>query len=153
MKNSEAQLVKNLPATQQTREMRVQSPGWEDPLEGEMATHSSWWTRGACARACAHTHTCAHTQSEAQKYFGERNHTYTQSEAQITHTHTQNEAQITHTHTHTHTHTEWGTILLWGKKPLLSGFEVKKMKAAGSHLFSELLYYHGFKDNFLGHYS
>ena len=33
-----AQLVKNLPAVQ---EARVQSPGWEDPLEKEMATHSS----------------------------------------------------------------------------------------------------------------
>ena len=59
MKNSEAQLVKNLPATQQKREMWVQSLGWEDPLEEEMAT-----------RMCARTHT--HTHSEAQ-YFGERN--------------------------------------------------------------------------------
>ena len=33
-----AQLVKNLPAVQETR---VQSLGWEDPLEKEMATHSS----------------------------------------------------------------------------------------------------------------
>ena len=33
-----AQLVKNLPAMQETW---VQSPGWEDPLEKEMATHSS----------------------------------------------------------------------------------------------------------------
>ena len=33
-----AQLVKNLPAM---RETRVQSLGWEDPLEKEMATHSS----------------------------------------------------------------------------------------------------------------
>ena len=33
-----AQLVKNLPAMQ---EMRVQSVGQEDPLEEEMATHSS----------------------------------------------------------------------------------------------------------------
>ena len=33
-----AQLVKNLPAMQ---EMRVQSLFWEDPLEKEMATHSS----------------------------------------------------------------------------------------------------------------
>ena len=32
------QLVKNLPATQQTW---VQSPSWEDPLEKEMATHCS----------------------------------------------------------------------------------------------------------------
>ena len=31
-------MVKNLPAKQQTQ---VQSLGWEDPLEKEMATHSS----------------------------------------------------------------------------------------------------------------
>ena len=38
-----AQLVKNLPAVQ---EARVRSLGREDPLEKEMATHSSiiaWW--------------------------------------------------------------------------------------------------------------
>ena len=34
-------LVKNLPATQETREIRIQSLGWEDPLEKEMATHFS----------------------------------------------------------------------------------------------------------------
>ena len=33
-----AQLVKNLPAVQ---EIRVRFLGWEDPLEKEMATHSS----------------------------------------------------------------------------------------------------------------
>ena len=33
-----AQSVKNLPAVQETR---IQSLGWEDPLEKEMATHSS----------------------------------------------------------------------------------------------------------------
>ena len=33
-----AQMVKSLPAAQKTR---VQSLGWEDPLEKEMATHSS----------------------------------------------------------------------------------------------------------------
>ena len=33
-----AQTVKNLPATQETQ---VQSPSWEDPLEKDMATHSS----------------------------------------------------------------------------------------------------------------
>ena len=33
-----AQLVKNLPPV---RETWVQSLGWEDPLEKEMATHSS----------------------------------------------------------------------------------------------------------------
>ena len=33
-----AQMVKNLPAVQETQ---VQSLGWEDPLEKEVATHSS----------------------------------------------------------------------------------------------------------------
>ena len=33
-----AQVVKNLPAVQETQ---VQPLGWEDPLEKEMATHSS----------------------------------------------------------------------------------------------------------------
>ena len=33
-----AQMIKNLPAMQETR---VGSLGWEDPLEKEMATHSS----------------------------------------------------------------------------------------------------------------
>ena len=43
-----AQMVKNLPAMQETR---VQFQGWEDPLEKGMATHSSilaWrisWTK------------------------------------------------------------------------------------------------------------
>ena len=36
-----AQWVKNLPAMQETQEMCVQSLGWEDPLEEEMATYSS----------------------------------------------------------------------------------------------------------------
>ena len=46
-----AQLVKRLPATQETR---VRSLGREDPLEKEMATHSStfaWkipWTEEPC---------------------------------------------------------------------------------------------------------
>ena len=35
-----AQLVKNLPVMWETW---VQSPGWEDPLEKGMATHSSIW--------------------------------------------------------------------------------------------------------------
>ena len=45
------QQVKNLPAMQKTQEMWVQSLGWEDPLEEEMATYSSilaWkipWTK------------------------------------------------------------------------------------------------------------
>ena len=33
-----AEMVKNLPAMQETQ---VQSLGWEDPLEKEMASHSS----------------------------------------------------------------------------------------------------------------
>ena len=32
---------KNRPAMQETPEIQVQSPGQEDPLEEEMATHSS----------------------------------------------------------------------------------------------------------------
>ena len=32
-------VVKNLPAKQETQEMRVRSLGQEDPLEEEMATH------------------------------------------------------------------------------------------------------------------
>ena len=36
-----AQLVKNLPAIQEAQETWVQSLGWEDPLEEEMATHTS----------------------------------------------------------------------------------------------------------------
>ena len=34
-------VVKSLPAVQETEEMWVQSLGQEDPLEEEMATHSS----------------------------------------------------------------------------------------------------------------
>ena len=33
--------AKNLPSMQEAQEMWVQSLGWEDPLENEMATHSS----------------------------------------------------------------------------------------------------------------
>ena len=34
-------VVKNLPAMQEMQETWVQSLGWEDPLEEEMAAHSS----------------------------------------------------------------------------------------------------------------
>ena len=34
-------VVKNLPAKQETQETQVWSLSWEDPLEKEMATHSS----------------------------------------------------------------------------------------------------------------
>ena len=36
-----AQVVKNLPAMQETQETWVQLLGWEDPLEEEMVTYSS----------------------------------------------------------------------------------------------------------------
>ena len=36
-----ALLVKNPPAMQDTQETQVQSLGWEDSLEKEIATHSS----------------------------------------------------------------------------------------------------------------
>ena len=36
-----AQWVKNLPVMQETQEIQVQSLGQQDPLEKEMATHSS----------------------------------------------------------------------------------------------------------------
>ena len=34
-------MVKNPPAIQEMQEMQVPSQGWEDPLEKEMAIHSS----------------------------------------------------------------------------------------------------------------
>ena len=34
-------MVKNPPSMQETQELGVQSTLWEDPLEKEMATHSS----------------------------------------------------------------------------------------------------------------
>ena len=53
-----AQSVKNLPAVQETR---IRSLGWEDPLEKEMATHSSilawkisWTEDGGTWWAAAH---------------------------------------------------------------------------------------------------
>ena len=42
-------VVINLPSMQEPQEMQVQSLGWEDHLEEDMATHSSvlaWRTRG-----------------------------------------------------------------------------------------------------------
>ena len=38
---SHGSVVKNLPAMQEPQEMWVLSLGWEDPLEEEMANHSS----------------------------------------------------------------------------------------------------------------
>ena len=80
------QLVKNSPAMQKTQEMQVQSLGQKDPLDKEMATHSSivvWkipWTEEpgglqstgtqrvghdrVCAHARARTHTHTHTHMQ-----------------------------------------------------------------------------------------
>ena len=69
-----AQWVKNLPAMQETLEMWVQSLGWEDPLEEEMATHSNilaweipWteepgrlWSTGSQRVNLATEHPCMH---------------------------------------------------------------------------------------------
>ena len=47
--------IKNLSANEETQQMQVQSLGWEDPLEEEMATHASilaWkvpWTEESLA--------------------------------------------------------------------------------------------------------
>ena len=38
---SRGSTVKNLPAIQETQEAWIESLGWEDPLEEEMATNSS----------------------------------------------------------------------------------------------------------------
>ena len=68
-----AQMVKNLPAMQETR---PPSLGWEDPLEKEMATHLpasilAWRIPGTevgvvsyslWGRRVGLTHTCTHTQ-------------------------------------------------------------------------------------------
>ena len=36
-----AQTLKNLPISEEDEEMRIRSLGWENPLEKEMAIHSS----------------------------------------------------------------------------------------------------------------
>ena len=72
-----AQQVKNLPAMQETQQMRVLSLGQEDPLEKEMATHSSilaWetpWTEepgGLQPKGQqSHTHWNTHTHTHTHK--------------------------------------------------------------------------------------
>ena len=49
-----AQLVKNLPVVQETRD---QSLSWEDPLEKGMATHSSFLAWGATVHGVAKSRT------------------------------------------------------------------------------------------------
>ena len=59
-----AQLVKNLPAMQETQ---VQSLDWENPLEKEMATHSSIqaWRIPARQRSLAGYSPWGHKESDA----------------------------------------------------------------------------------------
>ena len=68
-----AQKMKNLFAVQEKQEMQVRSLGWEDPLEGEMATHSSIlpgispWTEGPWP-ATAHAFTKSQTWLSMHTY-------------------------------------------------------------------------------------
>ena len=79
-------MLKNPPAKQETQETQVQSLGWEDPLEEEMATHSSilawenpvnrgaWWATvhevTTAAAEHAHTHVYTYMYKYIQlKYF------------------------------------------------------------------------------------
>ena len=79
-----AQVIKNMPAVQETQEMRVQSLGREDPLEKEMTTHFrtlAWripWTEVGSSpwghkesdmteqTEHTHTHTPTHTHISIQ---------------------------------------------------------------------------------------
>ena len=60
-----AQLVKNLPAMQETQ---VQSPGWEDPLEKEMAPHSSTLAQGVPSQRVGHNCTTNFHFSQYQSF-------------------------------------------------------------------------------------
>ena len=57
---------KNLPPVQETQEMQLQSLGWEDPLDKEMATNSSilaWrtlWTEEPGGRQSMESQTVRH---------------------------------------------------------------------------------------------
>ena len=79
-----AQTVKNLPAMQETW---LLSLGWEDPLEKEIATHSSilawripwrgaWWAKiHGVAQCVGHnwaTNTTFHIRSQRKRCFGDR---------------------------------------------------------------------------------
>ena len=61
-----SQQVKNLPAMQETQETWVQFLGWGDPLEEEMATHSSilaWkipWTEESGGLQPVESHSVRH---------------------------------------------------------------------------------------------
>ena len=63
------QWVQNLPAMQETQETWVQPLGLEDPLEKEMATHSSilaWKIHGQ--RSLTGTSPCDHTESDTTEH-------------------------------------------------------------------------------------
>ena len=101
-----AQRVKNLPAVQETK---VPSLCREDPLEEEMATHSSifaWripWTEVqfmGLQRVGHDTHTQHNLQGDIQNTQTQRN---LQGSVQNTHAHTQHNLQggVQNTHAHT----------------------------------------------------
>ena len=72
-KKSEASLValgvKNLPANARDVEMWVQSLGWKDPLEEEMATHSSIFLENPMDRGArqAIVHRVAKSQTQLEQ--------------------------------------------------------------------------------------
>ena len=81
-------MVKNLPAMWETQLGWIL--GWENPLEKEMATHSSilaWripWTEEPGRLQFIRSQRCGHNQSDLARSIHKR---------------------LAHTHTHTHTHT------------------------------------------------
>ena len=75
-----AQMVKNLPAMQETQ---VQSLGWGDPLEKELATYSSilawgipWTEEPGGLQSTGHRHT--HSLSDTESDMTEQLNTYTE---------------------------------------------------------------------------
>ena len=76
--------VKNLPAMQKTKQTQVWFLGWEDPLEEEMATHSS-----ILAWEIPWTEESGRVQSMGSQRVGHDRGTNTH-----THTHTRRQADI-----------------------------------------------------------
>ena len=116
----------HLPA-QETQEVWARSPGREDPLQEDMAAHSSilaWripWaeepgglqargrkesdaTEHLHVRVLTHTHTHTHTLTHTLTHSLSLTHMLTLTHT-LTHTHSH-----THTHTHSHTHTHTHTL-------------------------------------------
>ena len=90
---SDGIVVKNPPAMQETQETLVSSLGQEDPLEQEMATHSSFFSGKF------------HGQRNLVGYSPKGYKMSDTTEELSTHTHSHRD---THTHTHTYTHTHRG---------------------------------------------